>query len=120
MEKRGEAKNLEPDGIGPASEGAGTLFLKILPWPEEGDPPPFPVAVRSLTGGGTVLELDPGQKEIDWRSLKGHEGVLYHASPGGRDAPLVRGEVLWVRPQDGRVVWMLDREAASLLGGAVG
>jgi hypothetical protein len=66
-----------------------------------GDTPPFhlPVAVKSLSAGGVILEVHYPPEGLDLRELQGKGGVVHLPASGNGKEMAVRGKVLWARPQ---------------------
>jgi len=66
-----------------------------------GESPPFhlPVAVKSLSAGGVILEVRYPPEGMNLRELQGRNGVINLPGAGNGKEMAIRGKVLWARPQ---------------------
>jgi hypothetical protein len=83
------------------SQGAGTTppDLEILAPGEGGLPFHLPVAIKSLSAGGVILEVRYPPEGLDLREFQGRGGLIHLPLAGNGAAMTIRGTVLWTRPQ---------------------
>src|SRR4030042_192441 len=75
--------------------------FEILTPPGGGPPFHLPVAIKSLSAGGVILEVHYPPDGLDLRELQGKGGVInLPATVNGKEMT-VQGKVLWTRPQAG-------------------
>lgn len=61
----------------------------------------LPVAIKSLSAGGVILEVHYPPGGLDLKEIEGRGGII-HLPVGGNGTEIaVRGTVLWTRPQGG-------------------
>ncbi len=61
----------------------------------------LPVAIKSLSAGGVILEVHYPPEGLNLKDLEGRGGIIHLPVGGNGTAIAVQGTVLWTRPQGG-------------------
>jgi hypothetical protein len=61
----------------------------------------LPVAIKSLSAGGVILEVSYPPEGLNLKELEGRGGIVHLPVAGNGTEIAVRGTVLWTRPQGG-------------------
>ncbi len=88
MEQMHSSGNTPPDFEILAPTGGGLPFH-------------LPVAIKSLSAGGVILEVHYPPTGLDLKEIEGRGGIIHLPVAGNGTEMAVRGTVLWTRPQGG-------------------
>jgi hypothetical protein len=82
-------------------QAAGTTppDFEIIAPTEGGLPFHLPVAIKSLSAGGVILEVHYPPEGLDLREVEGRGGIIHLPVAGNGTGMAIRGTVLWTRPQ---------------------